>query len=62
MTATQLNELWSALGRLLFDAELHEPDQPVGCYPPEWLMALRLAWTAAGRAAKEAALPRVEVS
>lgn len=50
MTREQLVKLRDELQRLLYLAELAEPNQPEGAYPSETLMALRLAWSAAMRA------------
>jgi hypothetical protein len=54
MTRDQFERLHRELGKLLYSAELIEPDNPEGTYPPEWLLTLRLAWVSAGRAVKDA--------
>jgi hypothetical protein len=52
--AKWLEGLHRELGRLLIGAELKVPDNPPGTYPEEFLMALRLAWVASGRALRDA--------
>jgi hypothetical protein len=52
--ATDVPADTSGFTRLLIGAELKVPDNPPGTYPEEFLMALRLAWVASGRALRDA--------